>query len=238
MWRMPYTILKNLPILPGVLETMHRMIDRPECYTEQEGYDYVRYIVSLMERTGHIRTVAHGAELLPREGGYVLYPNHQGKFDAYAIVSAHDDPLTVVMDREKSYSPFVSEIIDLLRGKRMELDNARQALTIINQISGEVKEGRRYILFPEGGYSDEKQNALWEFKPGCFKAATKVGAPIIPVALVDSYQVYNSWKLTPVTVHVHFLEPICFEEYKDMSTHQISLLVRQRIEEKLKELGR
>ena len=237
MWRMNYTILMNMPRLPKILETMHRMLDRPDLYSEQDGYNYVRYITGLMQKTGHIRTECHGAENLPAEGGYIMYPNHQGKYDAYGIVSVHDKPLSVVMDRERSYFVLVNEILDILRGKRMDVQNARQALTVINQIAQEVKQGRRYIIFPEGAYSDEKRNSLWDFKPGCFKAAMKAGVPIVPVALVDSYKAYNSWQFTPVKTHVHFLEPLYYEDYKDMNTTQISTVVKERIESKLAELG-
>lgn len=237
MWRMNYTILMNMPRLPKILETMHRMSDRPDLYSEQDRYDYVRYITGLMQKTGHIHTECYGKENLPEEGGYIMYPNHQGKYDAYGIVSVHDKPLSVVMDREMSYFVLVNEIIEILRGKRMDINDARQALTIINQIAQEAAQGRRYIIFPEGGYSDEKHNRLWDFKPGCFKAATKAKVPIVPVALVDSYKAYNSRQITPVKTQVHFLEPICYEAYQDMNTTQIGAMVKDRIRDKLSELG-
>ncbi len=232
---MSYTILMNLGRLPKILETLHRISDRPDLYSEQDSYDYVRYIVSLMQKTGKIKTDCFGAEKLPQSGGYVLYPNHQAKYDAYGIVSVHEKALSVVIDRERSYFVLVSEIIDMLRGKRMDVENARQALKVINQVAEEVKDGRRYIIFPEGTYSDDKHNSLWDFRPGCFKAAVKAEAPIVPVALVDSYKVYNSWTLLPPKTQVHFLEPLYYEDYKDLSTAQISDIVKQRIADKLRE---
>lgn len=236
MWRMNYSILLNLHRLPKIVETMHRMTDQPEHYTEQQRYDYVRYIVTLMKKTGHIKTQCFGTENLPEEGGYVMYPNHQGKYDAYSMVDVHEKAMSLVMDREMSYFIFVSEIVDVLRGKRMDIHDSRQALTVIRQVSREVSEGRRYIIFPEGSYDNGKHNSLWEFKPGCFQAATKAKAPIVPVALVDSYKVYNSWHLGPVKTQVHYLKPLYYEEYKDMSTHRIAEIVRARIAEKLTEL--
>ena len=237
MWRMPYTILRNLFRLPKILETLHRMTDQPETYSQQEVYDYVRYIVGLMERTGHVKTNTFGQENLPKEGGYVLFPNHQGQYDAYSLVAAHEGALSLVMDRGRSYFVFVSEIVDALGGKRMDLHNSRQSLTIINQVAQEVAQGRRYILFPEGGYDQDKKNSLWEFKPGSFKAAVKAKAPIVPVVLVDSYQVYNSRKLTPVTTQVHYLPPLYYDDYHGMTTPQIAETVQARIGEKLAQLG-
>ena len=237
MWRLNYTIMINLPRLPKILEKMHRMADQPEKYSDQEMYDSVRYVTGMMEKTGHIKTICYGAENLLAEGGYILYANHQGKYDAYSIVSTHEKPLTVMMDRDKSYTMLVSEIIDVLSGKRMDVNDTRHALKIIMQIAKEVAEGRRYIIFPEGIYSDKKHNTLWDFKPGCFKAATKAGVPIIPVALVDTYKVYNSWQITPVKTQVHYLKPLYPEEYRDMNTAEISAIVKERIQNKLTELG-
>lgn len=237
MWRMGYSIAKNLRVVPRLIRTMHRMTDQPETYSEQDIYDYVRYIVDLMKKAGHIKTECFGADNLPAEGGYVMYPNHLGKYDAYGIVSAHEKPISVVMDREMSYFMFVSEIVDALRGKRMDIHSSRQGLTIINQVAQEVAEGRRYVIFPEGAYDNKKHHNLWDFKPGCFKAATKVQAPVVPVALVNSHKVYNSWTLAPVKTQVHFLQPLYFEDYKELNTYQIAQIVKDRIQDKLMQLG-
>ena len=238
MWRLNYTVAANLRRLPKTLETMHRMTDRADLYTEQDRYDYVREtVVGLMKKTGRIRTDCFGLEHLPAEGGYVLYPNHQGKYDCYGIVSVHEKALTVVMDREQSYFTLISEIIDTLQGKRLDIRDARHGLKIMNEVAEEVRRGRRYIIFPEGAYDDRKRNTLWDFRPGCFKAATGAEAPIVPVVLVDSYKVYNSPTLLPVRTQVHFLEPILPREYRDMNTVQIAAEVKARIAKKLEELG-
>lgn len=237
MWRMHYTIARNMVVLPKLLETMHRMTDPESDATEKERYDHVRYIVSLMHKKGHIRTKAFGVENLPDEGGYVMYPNHQGKYDAYGIVGVHDKPCTVVMDREKSYYVLIDEIIRTLNGKRMDIHNPRQGLRVINEMAEEVAQGRRYIIFPEGGYAPDQKNTLGEFKPGSFKAAVKAQAPIVPVALYDSWKVFNSWQITPVTSQVHFLEPIHYEQYRDMKTTEIAALVKERIRAKLEEIA-
>jgi len=237
VWRMNYSIAMNLPRLPKIAETLHRMADQPENYSDEKIHEYVQYIVSLMKKTGRVTTQRFGMENLPPEGGYILCPNHQGKYDAYSIVDTHDKPVSIVMDREMSYFIFVSEIVDALRGKRMDIHNSRQALTVIKEIAAEVEQGRRFVIFPEGAYDDSKHNSLWQFRPGCFKAATTVKAPIVPVALVDSYKVYNSPKPGPVKTQVHYLQPLYYEDYKDLNTHRIAEIVSSRIAEKLTELG-
>lgn len=237
MWRFYYTIGRNIIILPKLIATMREKAAQPEIYNEEDCYEYMRYITDLMQKTGHIKTECYGMENLPKEGGYMMYPNHQGKYDAYGIVSAHEKPCTVVMDKDKSYTIFIKEIIDVLRGKRMDIHDVRQAFTIIKEITQEVMEGRRYILFPEGGYDKNQKNTLGEFKAGCFKIPLKSRVPIVPVVLYDSYKAFNSWQITPVKTQVHFLEPIYYDEYKDLKTQQIAELVKARIQEKLNEIS-
>ena len=235
MWRLLYTIGRNMYRLPSVIGHMRELIVK-EPYSEEENYSYFKWITNEILRTGHIRVKSYGVEHLPQDGGYLMCPNHQGKLDAYAIVAAHELPCTAVMDEAKSYTIFIREIIDMMRGKRLELNNPRKAVGVINAITEEVAAGRRYILFPESGYTKEKRNTLMDFKAGCFKIAVNSKMPIVPVVVVDTYKAFNSWQLTPVTVQVHFLEPIYYEEFKDMKTVQIAALVQSRIQQKLDEL--
>lgn len=238
MWRFYYLIVRNIFILPGIIGKMRRIADAPDKYSEEACYEYLQYVVGLMRKTGFIRTDVYGAENLPKEGGYIMYPNHQGKYDAFGIVSVHEKPCTVVMDQAKSHTIFIREMVDMVRGKRLDKQDVRQAFTIITEMTEEVSRGRRYILFPEGEYDREKKNTLIDFKTGCFKASLKSKTPVVPVALIDSYKPFNSWHLGKVTTQVHFLEPISYEEYKGLKTKQIAALVRERIQEKLDEVIR
>ena len=189
-----------------------------------------------MKKSGKITTEAYGVENLPTEGGYVMFPNHQGKYDALGIISAHDKPCTFVMDKAKSYSFLVKEIVDLIDAKRLEINNVRQGLTIINEMTEEVKQGKRFIIFSEGGYG-HNHNKVQQFKPGSFKSAVRAKAPLVPVTLIDSYKPFNSLSIGKVTTKVIFMKPLLYEEDKDMKTPEIATVVRQRIIDTMKEYG-
>ena len=231
-----YVILMNLFRAPYMIPKMRWQADHPDKYSEEERYELARHCVHLMMATGAIHTKSYGLENLPEEGGYMMYPNHQGKYDALGIVHTHKKPCSIVMDKAKSNTILVKEFIDLLNGKRLDKKDARQALTIINEVTEEVKQGKRYILFPEGGYDFNNRNNVCDFKAGSFKIALKSKAPIVPVALIDSYRVFNSFWMGPVTTQVHYLKQIPYEEYGNMKTHEIAALVRDRIQEKIDEV--
>lgn len=231
--RYQFIIIKNLFRLKRyILPEMQRLAYAPE-YDEHECYAYLKKVIKIMHRTGRIRTKVYGVENLPNEGGYIMYPNHQGKYDGYAVVHGNSQPCSVVMDKARSNFPFIREVIDLVRGKRMELDNLRQSLKIINEVADEVAQGRRFMIFPEGGYDKKKKNSLWDFKPGCFKASLKSRTPIVPVVLVNTYRAMDIWYMGPVKTQVHFLEPIPYEEFKDMKTVEIAEMVKGRICQKM-----
>ena len=231
MLRFLYVIIMNVFRAPYLIPKMRREAAHPERYSEKERYQLAKYVIRLMKVSGKVHTKAFGTENLPTEGGYIMYPNHQGKYDALGIIHTHKAPCSVVMDKAKSNTILVKEFIDLLEGKRLEKDNVRQALTIINEVAADVVAGKRYILFPEGGYEFNNKNTVASFKAGSFKSAFKAKAPIIPVALIDSYKVFNSFHFGKITTQVHYLKPIFYEEYKHMKTGEIASLVQERIQE-------
>ena len=236
MFKLFYVIFMNFRRAPYIVPKMRYSANHPEKYTEAQRYSLVHHVIYLMNKTGKITTKAYGLENLPKEGGYMMYPNHQGKYDVLGIMYTHKEPYTFVMDKMKSNTMLVREFVDLVQGKRLEKDNPRQGLTIINQVAKEVAEGRKYILFPEGGYKFNNKNKVCDFKAGSFKIALKSKTPIIPIALIDSYKVFNSFHIGPITTYVHYLEPIYYDEYKNMKTQEIASLVKQRIEEKIREV--
>ena len=238
MFRLGWVILINAFRLIYMLPIMRRWAKRPNKYPEEKCYRFARHLVRSLKASGGIRTKVYGLENLPEEGGYMMYPNHQGKFDVYGIISVHKKPLSFVMDKAKSYRIFMREVVDLLKAKRLDKEDVRQAITIINEVAKEVKHGRRFILFPEGEYITRNKNRMGTFKPGCFKISLISKTPIVPVVLVDSYKVFNgvSFPTPRITSQVHFLPPIHYEEYKNMKTQEIAQIVQERIQKKLKEL--
>lgn len=227
MLRFVQVIVRNLPRI-YMIPKMAYMAKHPEKYTEEKCYEYARLAVRRMTRAGHIRTQGYGMENLPKEGGYVMFPNHQGKYDAIGIVSTHKKPCAIVIDDAKSHMILTSQFIDLVGGKRLRKDDLRQSVRLIREISEEVAAGRKYIIFPEGGY-ERNHNSVCEFKPGCFKSAMKARAPIVPVVLIDSYKVFEEWSVRKVTTQVHYLPAIYYDEYKTMKTAEVSDMVHDRI---------
>lgn len=113
----------------------------------------------------------------------------------------------------------------------------RHAIRLMKRTGGiHTKAYGTENLPAEGGYDFNNRNNVCNFKAGSFKIALKSKAPIVPVALIDSYRVFNSFWMGPVTTQVHYLKPIYFEEYGSLRTQEIANLVRDRIQEKIDEV--
>ena len=116
----------------------------------------------------------------------------------------------------------------------LDRDDVRQAMKVILQVSEEVKNGRNYLIFAEGTRS-RKGNQLLDFKGGSFTSAIKAQCPIVPVAIIDSYKSFDTNSIKKLTVQVHFLKPLLYEDYKDMKSTEIAKWVKSRIEETIAE---
>ena len=234
MLRFCFVILISLPFVLFYLGKAAYIEKHDERYTEEERYAVARRAVSILQRNGRIRTDVYGTENLPDDGGYVMYPNHQGKYDALGIISGHPRPCTVMIDDKRSHQLITTQFISLLKGSRLDKTDMKQQLKTVLNIVDEVKSGRRYIVFPEGGYYHNR-NEVHDFLPGAFKCSIKSRTPIVPVVLIDSYKPFELNSLKKVRTQVHFLPPIPYEEYKDMNSKEIAEKTRGQIVAKIKE---
>mgnify|MGYP002516579254 FL=1 len=126
----------------------------------------------------------------------------------------------------------VKQIIRLLKAQLMDREDLRQSMKVIAKMAQEVKDGRRYVIFAEGTRS-RNGNKLLDFKAGTFKSAVMAKCPIVPVALIDSYKAFDTNSIKQVTVQIHYMEPIYYNDYKEMRTTEIAVEVKKRIEEKI-----
>lgn len=229
MNRILLMVLRNFWKVPGAWIRLCRYAKHPDRYPEMEMYRHIQYILKLAVKSGNIDLQVTGKENIPEENGYLMYANHQGLFDILAIVATFDGPLAAVLKKELAEIPFLKQIKDCTHSFPMDREDIKQSMGVILNVIKEIKKGRNYLIFPEGTRS-KKGNQMQEFHAGSFKCATKTKCPILPVALIDSFKVLDQKGCKPVAVQIHYLEPIYYEEYKDMNTLELAALVRSRIE--------
>ena len=230
MFRFYYTIVMRIGSIIHFVPKMRKYAKHPELYSEEDCLDLCKVMIRKVAKTARTTTSYHGVENLPEDGGYIMYANHQGKYDALGVLWGLSRPCRVLMNLERSQMPLANEFVSLVRGKRIDMNDVRQQVRCIREIGEEVKDGKVYLIFPEGGYRRRGQdNRMNPFHSGCFRAAVRSGRPIVPVALIDSFKPFGSKGLGAVHTQVHFLPPIPYEEFAQLTNVEIAAIVQERI---------
>ena len=236
MERILLMVFRTIFKIPGWLRKVFRYSKDTtfETYSDEVRYELLQEVTSTVNRAGRVTVECYGRENLPKENGYILFPNHQGLFDTLLFFETHGRPFSLVMKKETENWLLVKQIRNLLQAKLMDREDLRQSMKVIRQVSEEVKQGRNYLIFPEGTRS-RNGNELLPFKGGAFKSAVYAKCPIVPAAVINSYQAFDRHSIRKMTAKVCYLKPLYYEEYKDMKTKEIAQIVSERIREAIKE---
>lgn len=229
MNRILLMVLRNFGKVPGLYAKLCRYAKHVDDYPEQERWDHIQKILRLAVDSGNLDLQVTGIENIPAPGeGFMIYANHQGLFDVVAIAATCRTPLGAVVKKELQGIPFVQQVIDCTKSFPMDREDVRQSLTVIQNVTEEVKNGRSYVIFPEGTRS-KNGNTMGEFHGGSFRCALKAKCPILPVALVDSFKVFDQKGSGQLTVQLHYLPLIPYEEFAGLKATEVAALVKERI---------
>ena len=234
MKRILIMVLRNILLVPYMWCKLCYHASHPDKYTEEQQYKMLRFITLRANKGGNVHIDVHGEENIPKENGFMFFPNHQGLYDVLAVVEACPKPFSVVAKKEVANVPFLKQVFACMKAYMIDREDMRQSMQVIINVTNEVKKGRNYLIFAEGTRS-KNGNEVQTFKGGSFKAATKARCSIVPVALIDSFKPFDTNTISPVTVQVHFLKPLLYEDYKDLKTNEIAAMVKDRIQETIHE---
>lgn len=229
MKRILLMVFKNIFLVPYMWIKLCYYASHVDQYPEEKRFAMLRYITTRANKGGNVTIEVYGQENIPEKDGFIFFPNHQGLYDVLAVVEACSRPFSVVAKKEISNIQFLKQVFACMKAYMIDRDDVRQAMQVIINVANEVKQGRNYLIFAEGTRS-KNGNEVQTFKGGSFKAAVKAKCPIVPVALVNAFMPFDTNSIKPVTVQVHFLEPLLYEEYKDMRTTEIAKQVKDRIQ--------
>ena len=96
-----------------MIRSLNKAVAEKERLSLGERHAAIRKAINKIRRCGHIRTKSYGQEHLPRDGGYIMYANHQGKYDALGIYATCDIPFAVVMDDAKKNQLLTRQVMEL-----------------------------------------------------------------------------------------------------------------------------
>ncbi|MFN7926510.1 MAG: lysophospholipid acyltransferase family protein [Blastocatellia bacterium] len=163
--------------------------------TSNPGSRYFRFVrttCGLLFRL-YFRLEFCGLEHVPKQGSFIVAPNHQSYLDPFWVSVPFRSPLRYMTWDRFIYMPLLGDFIRTLGAFPVKLETGdrgalRHSLTHLQQ-------GGRLMIFPEGGRTRTGQ--VEPFKPGVIRLAMDAKVPIVPVTIVGGYEAYNAHHLVP-----------------------------------------
>lgn len=179
-----------------------------------------------------------GLDNLPVEESYLLCANHLSLLDPFVFFKIFNDPISFVSKVEVKKMPVIKDVMGLIDGYYLERGNLKQEIKVMHSIKNDMlKKNIKYIIFPEGTRSKNLNGQMNEFKPGAFKYTMSIGKKIVPVCLYGTQKIFDkNCKDKKYFIDICILDPITNEQYKNMSSVELSSLIQNRIQDQLNKI--
>ena len=184
---------------------------------------------SIMFGTG-IRLECRRAQKLDCGASYVFAANHQIMLDIPLSALAVDCPFGFVAKGELARVPFLGWAIKASPSVLVDRSNPRSTYESMKQAGENIRAGTSVIIFPEGARSYSREIA--PFQKGAFLLALEAGVPIVPVTIVDAYEVLDEKRRVarPGVVRIEVGRPIPLKGMTRKDLPALMQTVREAIE--------
>lgn len=193
------TSLGLLAIVAGLL----RVRDRP-----YGVYDMVPRVWSrLMLWAAGAKVTVHGAARVAGDNPHIFVSNHLSWFDVPAL-AGYLPRYKFVAKAALFKIPVFGQAIGAMGMISIDRENRKAAFDSYRLAADKIREGNSVVVYPEGtrgtGYP------LRSFKKGPFVLAIASGAPVIPVLLHGTFELFGkgAWSVRPGPIDIHLLEPV------------------------------
>ncbi|GCB50123.1 1-acyl-sn-glycerol-3-phosphate acyltransferase [Streptomyces sp. NL15-2K] len=169
------------------------------------------------------RPWVEGIEHIPAEGPAILASNHLSFSDSFFLPAVLDRKVTFIAKAEYFTTPGVKGRLTAAFFKGLgqlpvDRSGARGAGEAAIKAGIEVLErGELFGIYPEGTRSPDGR--LYRGKPGGLaRVALATGAPVIPVAMIDTEKIQPPGKVMPKLMRpgIRIGEPLDFSRYQGM----------------------
>ena len=163
--------------------------------------------------------------------GCVYAVNHISALDIPVLYHALPFQFRIMAKKELFRYPFLGWHLRRSGQIPIERENARSSLRSLIEASRTVQGGMPLLVFPEGGRS-----ATGEVKPflgGAFYVAIKGGVPVVPMAIVGSFEAapMNSFVIKPRSITLVVGEPISSEGFTPRAMEQLAAITQKAVED-------
>ncbi len=161
----------------------------------------------------------------------VYAANHLSAVDIPVLYAHLPGRFRIMAKKQLFRYPFLGWYLKRSGQIPIVLGDAHASLRSLNRACDALRRGTPLVVFPEGGRSATGQ--LQDFLGGAFYVAIRAQAPVVPMAIVGSYEVLpiNSFHVIPGEVSLVIGEAIPTRGMRLRDAGRLSSQVRQAIEQ-------
>lgn len=206
-------------------------------YDEQSPFIYnlLVYTMEFLADIFRILPKKSNFDLIPHDRKYMLVYNHISDFDPMLITSfLRKDKIIQLSKIENFKKPICGRLIHRSLFLPIDRNNNKKALKSIIRASSFISNDRFSVsIAPEGTRNKENVNKLLPFREGCFHIALRSKCPIVIMECFNVQKARKRFLFWYTKVEFNVLRVLEYEEYKDLSTFEISEIVRKEIQDKI-----
>lgn len=152
-----------------------------------------------------------GEENVPKDCAVLYIGNHRSFFDVLITYARCPRRTGYVSKMELKKFPLLRDWMNNLHCLFLDRTNLKAGMQMILTGIQKIKDGISICIFPEGTRSKgEKELPMLEFHEGSFKMAQKTNCPIVPMAMVNTCEIFETHfpKIKPTHVILEYGKPI------------------------------
>lgn len=181
------------------------------------------------------KIIVKGKENIIHDRACLYTLNHYGMFDVLITYIFMRRPTGFVSKAEVKKVPMLNLWMKFVHCIFLDRADPRSAMKMLVDSIENLKKGYSMCICPEGTRNKTKENTL-PFKAGSFRIATKVNAPIVPVAVYNTNAVFEDHVpfVKACKVYIEFLpaietEALDAEEKKNIH-EKVQNLISERVQ--------
>jgi 1-acyl-sn-glycerol-3-phosphate acyltransferase len=174
------------------------------------------------------RPWTHNLDVVPREGGGIFVSNHLSFSDSFFLPLVTQRRITFLAKQEYFTGKGIKGLISKAFFKgvgQVPIDrtSGRAAEAAITTGVRFLNEGHMLGIYPEGTRTADGR--LYRGKTGVARMALESGAPVIPVAMIGTYEIQPPGRIWPNIrrVGICFGDPLDFSRYDGMESDRFVL---------------
>jgi len=187
---------------------------------------------SICSASGVDVTISGTGQLNP-EKPYIFAANHSSQFDIFVLQGFLGIDFRWLAKKELFNVPIWGPAMRRSGYIPIDRSHGRKAIKSLDEAAQKIAAGTSVIIFPEGTRS--KDGKLHDFKAGAMVLAIKSAVPIVPVAILGTFEILPKGKLlmTPGKVQIRVGRPIETKNCSSRDKHELARVAQEAVAELL-----